>query len=139
MTSPVKNGDNNTEKTEIAYGIENTIKMTIKCFSIVRNKSDICSDYKGPIIFVGTEPVWNAYKNMKNRGVKIRFVTEIRKDNVIYCKKLSEVGEIRHLEGVNGNFAVLDESEYYAPAISQNYAPAVPILLHVSIRDFVSA
>ncbi len=126
-----------TEKTEIAYGIENTIKMVIKCHSDVKNTADICSDYKGPQIFVEYEPAWSSYKRMQSRGVHMRFIIDIREDNAEYCKKLSEVGEIRHIEEFNGNFGILDEIDYVAPAISQSHAPTVPILIRISIKDFV--
>ena len=66
-------------------------KMIIQRFSSVRNSVDICFDYKGPIIFAETEPIWNAYKEMKDRGVKIRFITEIRKDSINYCQRLFEL------------------------------------------------
>ncbi|HXS59754.1 MAG TPA: hypothetical protein VN703_02965 [Candidatus Sulfopaludibacter sp.] len=126
-----------TEKTEIAYDMESTMKMVIRCHSVVRNTADICSDYKGPKIFIDYEPVWSSYKRMKDRGVKIKFIIDVREDNVEYCKRLSEVGEIRHLEGFNGNFGVLDKIDYVAPAISQSHEPTVPILIRISIKDFV--
>jgi hypothetical protein len=39
-------------------------------------------------------------------GVKLRFITEITKDNVGRCKDTMKIAELRHLEGVRGNFAV---------------------------------
>jgi two-component system, OmpR family, sensor histidine kinase VicK len=126
-----------TEKTEIAYDMESTMKMVIRCHSVVRNTADICSDYKGPKIFIDYEPVWSSYKRMKDRGVKIKFIIDVREDNVEYCKRLSEVGEIRHLEGFNGNFGILDKIDYVAPAISQSHEPTVPILIRISIKEFV--
>ena len=41
---------------------------------------------------------------MKERGVRIRYITEITKENVIYCKELMNFSEVRHLDGVKGNF-----------------------------------
>ena len=126
-----------TEKIEIAYGIENIAKMVIKCHSVVRNIADICSDYKGPQIFIEYEPAWRSYQRMKSRGVHMRFIIDIREDNLEYCKKLLEVGEIRHIEGFNGNWGILDKINYLAPAISQSHVPTVPILIRISIKDFV--
>ena len=48
-------------------------KMVIQRFSIVRNRLDICFDYKFPIIFAETESIWKTYR------VKIRFIAEIIK------------------------------------------------------------
>ena len=52
----------------------------------------------------------------EDRGVKIRFVTEITDDNITHCKELikSSVSELRHFDGVKGNFYV-SENEYVLP------------------------
>jgi signal transduction histidine kinase len=51
----------------------------------------------------------NNYVKARNRGAKIRFITEVTKDNIEYCKQLSEiVSELRHLDGVKGSVCVND-------------------------------
>ena len=45
------------------------------------------------------EPIWTGYISLKKRGIKLKGVTEVTIDNIQYCKKLMEVGEIRHLDG----------------------------------------
>jgi two-component system, OmpR family, sensor histidine kinase VicK len=59
---------------------------------------------------------YDGYKNnyiaARERGCKIRLITEITKDNLQYCKELLNiVSEMRHLEGFVGGIAV-SESEY---------------------------
>ena len=49
----------------------------------------------------------------KTRGTILRFITEITKDNISYCKQIMENVELRHLDGVKGNFGVSD-TEYIA-------------------------
>jgi hypothetical protein len=41
----------------------------------------------------------------------LRFITEITNENISYTKDLMEIVELRHLDGVKGNFGVSD-SEY---------------------------
>jgi len=49
--------------------------------------------------------------------VKLRYVTEIISVNVSDCKELlTMVDELRHLDGIKGNFMV-SESEYLAPIV----------------------
>ena len=139
MPSHVNNKCHVTDKAEIAYGIENGTKMGIKWHAVVRHTADICSDYKSPQIFVEHKPAWRCYKRMKSRGVQMRFIIDIREDNLEYCKKLTEVEEIRHIDDFNGNFGIMDEIDYLAPAISQSHAPTVPILIRISIKDFVNS
>jgi hypothetical protein len=47
--------------------------------------------------------------DLNNRGIKLRVITEITKDNISYCKELMKLSiELRHLDDVKGNFSVSD-------------------------------
>jgi two-component system, OmpR family, sensor histidine kinase VicK len=72
---------------------------------------------------MGVESIKKGYIDFKRRGVKIRFITEITKDNIRYCKELMKfVEELRHMDGVKGNMAV-SETEYVATAVLQESQP----------------
>jgi hypothetical protein len=45
---------------------------------------------------MGVDAIKNERLKAKNRGVNFRYVTEITKDNIAYCKELSEFAEVRH-------------------------------------------
>lgn len=60
------------------------------------------------------------YRDAKARGVKIRYATEITKDNIEYCKEIMDFGEVRHLEGLIGNF-VVSEKEYLGEASAKEF------------------
>ncbi|MFZ0511871.1 MAG: hypothetical protein WAM14_09715, partial [Candidatus Nitrosopolaris sp.] len=49
----------------------------------------------------------------KARATKLRFITEITKENISHTKEFMESVELRHLDGVKGNFGVSD-AEYIA-------------------------
>ena len=52
------------------------------------------------------------YVKLLNQGAKIRFITEITKDNIQYCIELSNiVSELKHLGGLKGSISV-NESEF---------------------------
>jgi hypothetical protein len=73
---------------------------------------DFYADTKSLTIPFAIEQVNRAILDAKNRGVRFRFLTEVTKDNVTFCKDLVlKVGEIRHLGGIKGNFGVSD-TEY---------------------------
>jgi two-component system, OmpR family, sensor histidine kinase VicK len=135
LSNPTNRQYRIVRKTEIAVGIDNGIKW----HSFAKNTSDVCSDYKGPWIFVEHKPFWRSLKRMKKRGVKMRFITDIRKENIVYCKKLLEIGEIGHIEAFNGNWGILDGIHYLGPALSQHTDPIAPILIRISIKDFVDS
>jgi hypothetical protein len=46
-------------------------------------------DYAGPSVLVSTEAMWEAVLILRNRGVKIRFITEITMENISYCEQNS--------------------------------------------------
>lgn len=68
-----------------------------------------CVDSTLPSFSVGR--VKEGYIAAKKRGVKIRYITEITKNNLEYCMEIMNFVELRHLDGVRGNFAVSD-TEY---------------------------
>ena len=124
------------EKTEGWYGIEYTINRTLQTLSQVKHRFDNCGDVRHPSIIVTTEPVKKAFIDVKNRGIRTRFITEITKDNLHYCKKLMQVvSEIRHLDGVKGNFAV-GESCYAGHAIAQEARPLTHVIFSTA-KEFV--
>lgn len=53
-------------------------------------------------------PVTKGFLELKRRGIQIRFIAEITKENISYCKDLMKVVELKHLDEVKGNFGVGD-------------------------------
>jgi hypothetical protein len=54
------------------------------------------------------------------RGVKLRYITEITKENLSYCKRMKDmVCELRHLDHIAGNFVLSDSEFVSSPEISQ--------------------
>ena len=99
------------EKTEIWYGEEVAMSRLIQLMSKEKSKVDVCGDSLSPSFFMGVEQIRKRFNEFKNSHVKIRFITDITKNNIDYCKQLINYVELRHLEGVKGNMVVL-EKEY---------------------------
>ena len=65
-----------------------------------------------PTLAITIEPIRVAFNDAKERGIKLRYLTEISKDNISFCKELIPlVDELRHLDGIKGDFMV-SESGY---------------------------
>ena len=112
-----------SEKTEVMYGVENAMHRLTEVMSRVSSRADVCGDSLSPSFSMGVEPIKKGYIDFKKRGVKIRFITEITKDNIHYCKELMQfVDQLRHMDGVKGNMAV-GETEYVATAVLQEAQP----------------
>jgi hypothetical protein len=64
------------------------IANVLNVISALRSSVDNCVDPIGHSMFVIPDhPTTKAYQDMKKRGIKIRFITEITRDNIQYCKK----------------------------------------------------
>lgn len=69
----------------------------------VRERMDLFGDKNGPSIIMEFDVYKNNYLEVKKRGGKIRFITEITRENIQYCKELMKiVDEFRHLDGLVG-------------------------------------
>jgi two-component system, OmpR family, sensor histidine kinase VicK len=87
--------------TAVSYGI--------RFLENVRERMDICVDNNGPFVIMKSDIYRSNYVKARNRDAKIRFITEVTKDNIEYCKQLSEiVSELRHLDGIRGSVCVND-------------------------------
>ena len=73
----------------------------------------------------------------KSRGVKIRYLTEITKDNIDCCKELMEiVDEFKHLDGIMSNF-MLSESDYLAPIGFTDEGKIASRIIYSNMNSFV--
>jgi two-component system sensor histidine kinase VicK len=129
---------NNTpsESTEVWSGVDNVISRSLEVMSKIRDTYDLCLDITSPSVILETEPIKNAYFEVKNRGVKIRIITEITTTNISYCKEMMKIGEVRHLDGIKGNFVIADRVNYAGIANTQNRKP-LPQLVTSTVREFV--
>lgn len=72
-----------------------------------KEKMDLFGDKNGPSIIIKYKEYKDNYIKARDRGAKIRFVTEITKDNIQYCKEVRKiVDEFRHFDGFRGGIAV---------------------------------
>jgi two-component system sensor histidine kinase VicK len=120
---------NTLEKTEVLYGVDNATNALIRIASDANTTLYACIDSSGlPVDMKEIEPIRNAILDAKNRGVKLRYVTEITKDNIHYWKEsMKIIDELRHLEGVKGNFAT-NGIEHIAIAMLQQDKPVVQVI-----------
>ena len=103
------------EKTEVWHGEEKAMDVLAQTMYNVKKRADVCGDSLSPSFSMGVELIKNGYIDFKKRGVTIRFITEITKENLGYCKELMQYVDLRHIPEVKGNMAV-SETEYVATA-----------------------
>ena len=119
------------------YGIDKVINAELQFFSKASNRIDTCMNYTRPSLAIELEPIKKAFLDAKSRGIKLRYLTEITKNNLAYCKELMLiVEELRHLDGIKGNF-MISESEYLAPVILFEKGKIAPKIICSNLKDLV--
>ena len=114
--SALSNDD--VERSEVVYGTENTTKILLEFLSRAAKNLDIYADNTWPSVSMGVDLFKRAMQDVKKRGAKSRYLVEITKNNIPYCKELMKIDDLRHLDGIKGNFAI-NETEYIASATMQ--------------------
>ena len=124
------------EKTEILYGTENVLGSLLEFLSRAK-RIDSCSDSKSPSLAFEVNVYRKLIVDIKNKGIKVRQVTGITKENIHYCKELLKFGyEIRHLDDIKANFSV-SETEYLATAAALREAEPIPQIIYSNVKDIV--
>ncbi len=125
-----------TEKTEVIYGPSKVIDKEIQFFSKAKFKIDSCMDHTRPALAIGIESIRKSFLDAKSRDVILRYITEITTENISYCKELLKIAEVRHLEGIKGNFMVSEE-EYLAPATTKEKSYVASQIIYSNIKEIV--
>ncbi|MGN6709448.1 MAG: ATP-binding protein [Candidatus Nitrosocosmicus sp.] len=127
-----------SNKTEVLHGNDIIIKRTLEAYTRIKASLDGTLDNTGPAIMVLYEPIWSGLVLLKEKGIKIRGVTEVTPNNICYCKKLMEVGEYRHLDGIRTNFGIVDGNQVMLHGVSQEKDPLSQAIL-TSVKGLVEA
>ena len=122
------------EITEILRGAEDTTSAVVLFFTNA-NTVSACGDSLAPSVAMGVEPIKECYEGLKRRKAKVRWITEISRENLSYCRVLMQYAEVRHLDGIKGNFGVSDTA--YIATATVNKAQPVAELVYSSVRSVV--
>jgi len=106
------------EKTEVLQGLDKTTEAIIEFLYSAEVSMNICADHTWPSVAMGVEIYKKGLFELKTRKVKFRTITDVTKDNIEYCKELMQIAELRHLDGIKGNFGI-SEKAYTASATLQ--------------------
>jgi hypothetical protein len=92
------------EKTLVYDGIEEANNVILNFVNNTKNKLDACLDANGPSVMIDVQSRKEARINAKVRGVNFRYITDINKENISYCKQIIKEfnAELRHLDEVKG-------------------------------------
>jgi signal transduction histidine kinase len=124
-----------SERTQVLYGTENTTNTILGFLAGSQLRMDICADSTWPSVAMGIDVFKNALIEIRKRGIRSRYITSVTKDNLSYCKEAMKIGELRHLDGIKGNFAV-SEKEYMASATLQE-ASLLQQVIYSNVKELL--
>jgi signal transduction histidine kinase len=121
----------------ILKGTQNVVDAEVQSFSKAQTRVDTYMNYTRPPLAIGLDPIRKAFLQSKDRGIYLRYITEITKENLSFCKELIKiVDEMRHLDAIKGNFMV-SESEYVGPLILFEHGKIAPQAVFSNISEVV--
>jgi two-component system, OmpR family, sensor histidine kinase VicK len=125
------------EKTKVYHGIEEANNIILKFVQRTKNRLDACLDANGPSVMIDVKAIKEARINAKDRGVKYRYITEITKENISYCKQIINEfnAELRHLDEVKGNFEISDSGKEYVAISSLQKAKPLKQLIYSNVKE----
>ena len=97
------------QTTVVLEGVGSITEAIQGLYSRVRNRCDRYEIASGIPLMTQSNKIKELLINLRKRGVRIRQITEITKDNLIYCKQVMEILELRHLEHVRVGMEVNDD------------------------------
>ena len=86
---------------------------------------------------IDVKAIKEARINAKDRRVKFRYITEITKENISYCKQIIKQfnAELRHLHRVKGNFEINDGGQQYIGTANLQKAEPLKQLIYSNVKE----
>lgn len=119
----------------VVYGEDKTTELILRTLNNAKDRWDNYADSQGPTIAMGVEQLRKGMRQAYERGVKIKYLSEITNHNINYCKELMKIAEVRHVDNAKGGMAV-SEDEYIATAKLQEAKP-VSHLIYSNVMELV--
>jgi signal transduction histidine kinase len=99
------------DKTRILHRTQ-VINAILEIFYDAEHRIDICGNSKFSSLIFSFESIRKAMLSAKNKGIRQRYIVEITKENIQYCREIIKlVDDLRHSGQIEANFA-LNEKKY---------------------------
>lgn len=108
------------QRTEVLCDQQQVFRNIASFFDNARSQVLACLNSSALALTTDMEPVQAPKRAARARGVKLRYITDITMENLEHCKRQMEmVDELRHLDGIKGNFILSDSEFMISPDISE--------------------
>src|SRR5579875_2504688 len=124
------------EQSEIVVGADKTAKVILATCARAKVRWSCSADSVTPAIVMSAPEYIEALRDMRSRGIRTRYITEITRNNLRFCKQLQDLVDLRHFENIKGGFAVT-ENEYLIAPVAMKEGRRLTQILHSTRRQVV--
>ena len=121
--------------TEVVRGVKKSTHLMVDFLYTARTRLDMVADSNLAPVVMRDRVYRNGLADARERGVTIRIVTEVTKENLSYCKGLADICDLRHIEGIKANFGV-SEFEYLSTGTLDVSQPLYQVI-HSNTKEIV--
>jgi hypothetical protein len=126
------------ETIETLCGNDEITNRTLEVFKTTKKTIEACAGRDEVAMQVTHEWHMQGLLQLKEKGVEIRIVTQVTKENLEYCKIYSKVVELRHLDGIQSSFGISDGEWLLDHVVSLDEFPLSHAIL-TNVRKVVDA
>lgn len=126
------------EFIDTLYGNDEITSRTLKVFDSTQSTIEGCIGKDEVAIHVTHQLVWNGLLELKQRGVKIRIITQVTSDNLSFCREFSRAVKLRHVNGIQSSFGISDGKSLLEHVISLDEFP-LSHAIHTNVKKLVDA
>ncbi len=102
--------DEKKDVVQLLQGEKNALTASMYCYSSAQETIDFYSEGIGVHSMFQYSEGLKKHKEALDRGVRIRVMTEITKDNLSYVKEgLQYVSDVRHMDTITHSFGVSEK------------------------------
>lgn len=109
-TDLIESDKNGKQFTQMINGVENVAPLISYTTLSAQETLDVYADPNGAYAFLNLPEALKAHKDAMGRGVRIRAVIEITKENLPFVKEAMQYFTgLRHMDGISHTFAVSEK------------------------------
>jgi hypothetical protein len=124
------------KEINVLSGVENIVDAIKEIINKANTRYDACADSYVPSFIIKNGIMSNFIDFKFRRDGRIRYITEVTKENLDYCKQIMNVGELRHLQGLKGVFKVNEIECHHNVILDEQNQMAM--MVYSNMNDIVS-
>ena len=121
------------EKIEVLHDTKATINKYLRALGNAKSKWDYYADQESLFVPFSNPSIRTELQNAKTRGLRARVLTAITRENIPLCKEILEIVEVRHLDGIKGNFGVTDTD--YIAISTPTEEQSIPNAVYSNVKE----